>query len=174
MQEFLQNNRTAVIVVCLLAAALGMWLAVRPTDNRRGKMPKGVYFYDLGSGDLFTQPLNTMPPVDAPSGPGQGVLAYVFTCGSCSQAERQVLYLETLTDQAKQAMQARAAALSEDAAEMAPVDSTILNQGTRLAPSPARGEEPHWIAAGSAEGRALRESWRTYCDGSPAKVCSPN
>lgn len=43
-----------------------------------------VYYYDLGTDQLFVAPPADVTPIDAPSGKDNGVRAYVFACGDCS------------------------------------------------------------------------------------------
>ncbi len=64
-----------------------------------------VYFYDLGTDQLFAAPATELPPIDAPSGAGNGVRVYVYGCGDCSDANRFIAYLEKYTPHAKAAQE---------------------------------------------------------------------
>jgi len=50
-----------------------------------------VFYYDLGTGQLFADSPGQVPPIDAPSGPGVGVRAYVFSCNDCSDEQQRFI-----------------------------------------------------------------------------------
>src|SRR5690606_22803013 len=84
------NKRSAIVTVLavvVLIAALGfIIMQARGKPYRPQIVP--VYYYDLGSGKLFTAMSDQIPPIqsDSGSGPGgmpQGVRAYVYACGDC-------------------------------------------------------------------------------------------
>lgn len=112
----LRHLRTPWVVILLgvlvcggVASAAWQWHAAREAKRRAYRVYLvHVYYYDLGSGELFVDWSNEIPPVKAPSGPDannmpQGVRAYVFSCGDCSdESQRFVGWLETYTPEVKQ------------------------------------------------------------------------
>jgi hypothetical protein len=63
-------------------------------------IPTQAWYYDLNAGKLFAGPLTAIPPIPAPSGPlpnGEpaGARAYVYTCKTCSEADRVIAYVES-------------------------------------------------------------------------------
>ncbi len=97
------NNNSAVVTVAavmllLVSLAVIVWTMKKPTMSGR---IVDVYYYDLGNGQLFAAKATELPPIDAASGPGNGVRAYVYGCGDCSEANRFIAYLEKFTPEAK-------------------------------------------------------------------------
>lgn len=96
-----------------LCVALGFIYRELASPNSL-KQSTQLWFYDLNTGKLFPAPLDSTPPISAPSGPqpdgaAAGVLAHVYGCLSCAEADRRVAYLKTRTPAAREwARQARA------------------------------------------------------------------
>ncbi len=165
IRSYLNNNPAIVTIaaIVLLLVCLGV---IYRTLSGGGGGPRivDIYFYDLGSGEVFIGPSDSLPPIDAPSGPYNGkpagVRAYVFSCTDCSdENSRFVGYLETYTDEAK-------AALTSGEAP----DAYEYYDGGRLIKRP---DEEGWARAESEEGFALIESVSTLCPGGVLKPCYP-
>lgn len=93
------NVRTiGAVLLCVVAAGALVYSLSRGSGGNGAA--GGKYFYDLQSGELFTSDSTDPAPIAAPSG-GQGALATVVACGSCSDpAARQVIYLQKWSDDA--------------------------------------------------------------------------
>lgn len=95
------NTRT-IILVSTIVACLGIaaWLFSRARGDAFG-----TYFYDVQAGSLYAVPGGTLAPTKAASG-GEGVLAVVYACADCDDtSDRQIAYLQTNTDEYRQALQ---------------------------------------------------------------------
>lgn len=156
-----QKTKLIVGVVVLALAALLIGRAI--TGGRvQGKAPEAEWFYDLKTGELFTASAKNIPPIAAPSDPGAaaGVRAYVFSCGACDEAERQVLYLETYSEDARAAME-QINTLT-DVQPSAPLESRV-ERGHYVAAVPATGDEPQWVLTVSPRGQELARAFWTMC-----------
>lgn len=137
------------VVVCLGAAA---WLITRS----RGES-FGTYFYDVQAGSLYAAPIGTLPPARAPSG-GEGVLAIVFACADCdNDTDRQVAYLQTYTDEYRQALQ------SGDE-----VTEKMTFEGQRY----RSVDDPTWYADGHEAATIIASAKARCADGKPIR-CRP-
>lgn len=88
----------SVAVAALVVA--GIVVAIGGGDGRKStslSAREKLWFYDLGSKELFAGPAKERPPVKATSGE-DGVRAYVFSCGQCSESEQFIGYLENFED----------------------------------------------------------------------------
>lgn len=128
------------------------------------------YYFDLQTGELFTAAQDLKTPINAPSGASNGVRAYVFACGTCSDANMKVVYIEQLSEEAAQ-MQANYRP-SDDPAKEAEYQR-VMEKGYRIAEPPAAGAEPNWQAYFSPQGQALANSHQSMCSGSKAEACMP-
>jgi len=165
VREFLQKNPVVVVIIAgaLLVAAL--FVIVRRVATPR--YLKSVYYYDLKTGDLFNGSIHDIPPIDAPAGgPGQGVQAHVFACGSCDKDDRFAAFITTLPEKAHQTL----------AAEQPPSfdQSTFIEMNTLIALPPRSGESPKWITRHSAEGEQIAANAASEkCAGRAAAPCRP-
>ncbi len=128
-----------------------------------------VYFYDLGTGERFVGSLRDHPPIEAPSGPDQGVRVYVYGCGSCDEADLMNVYLEKLTPEGKEAAIAKAPLTDmKDVQEATRLAAVIANNTLHRA---ADGGE--WFPAQSAAARELRQNTGRLCPEGNAIPCRP-
>ncbi len=106
VRDWMNNNSAVVTVaaVVLLLVALSAIIWQNSGSNRGGGRIENIYFYDMGSGQLFSGKASGIPPITAESG-GEGVRAYVYGCGDCSETNRYIAYLEKNTPEAKAAME---------------------------------------------------------------------
>jgi len=95
------NPRAAIgVALIILAGSLGVILKLVVPHSQAG--PVDAYFYDVGSGELFTASNGNVPPIEAPSGK-EGVKAHVFSCGDCGDPDQRfIAYLEKYTAEYKQ------------------------------------------------------------------------
>ena len=117
-------------------------------------------WYDTGTGELYgvTPTGNEFPPMPAPSGK-DGVMAYVFSCTSCTdKGSRFIGYLEKYTDEDKAAL--------ADRSGPAGARHAIMNN------SQVRGEEDtEWVSISSAEGADVVGSAAAECAPQQASIC---
>jgi hypothetical protein len=98
----------AAAVLVLVVALVIMWAAL--SGPATPAAPAEVWFYDLGTKELFAVKSGEIPPIDAPSGSKMGVQALVLGRGDCKSGHRFIAYLTRYTDAGKQAQLARIAA----------------------------------------------------------------
>ena len=140
-----KNPVVAVIAVIVLIVAV-----VLIVKNMSGGGPKvqvgDVFWYDTGDKKLYPAPQTELPPMTAPSGQ-EGVMAYVFTEGSCDNAnERFIGFLEKHPD--KEAFK-----------QAGGLEGRIALLERRLVRRP---EDAEWIAAGTPEGQELTNMIMQY------------
>ena len=103
LEEITANGKQRLVtgaiagVILLVAVVAIVREVIGPSTP---KAPTQAWFYDLNTGKLFPGPIDAIPPIPAPSGPlpdGQpaGARAYVYTCKTCSAADRVITFVET-------------------------------------------------------------------------------
>jgi len=131
----------------VVVAGVVLLVAVVMIVSRLGgpSAPKQVsrWFYDVGSGELYTEANQVLPPIARESG-SQGVLAHVFACGECTEANRKLAFIEMFTEEGK----AYAINPPED-------DMSGVNPGRQVAWEPASGEQPQWVGAHTEFGQQI-------------------
>lgn len=154
-----------VLAIVILGVAAGVYYAMSGPSAppvQEGP-PKYTWFYDAGSGELFSMPGGTEGPIEPPSGgklsngePG-GVNAYVFSCGSCDNpAERFIGYVEVMP------------------LEVRNRPFELRNPGLSLISEVKEGsKELAWVPAGSNAGGAITQGLMTRCGGGAPKPCLP-
>lgn len=170
IRETLSNNPAmgVVVTVVLIGVAVALVLA-RGSTGPQQYAENGTYYMDMTSGDLFVAGADATPPVAAPSG-GDGVRAHVYSCSSCSESNREVLYIEKLTDKARTLT---ASDDAEDAKPLTPMQMAQVQTGILVATPATGGTEPNWVSASSEEGMALIDKAQKHCSGKAAKRCNP-
>lgn len=156
-REVIQGNRGALLlVVVLLALSVVIFSRSRPSKGGGDQR----WFYDLQAGKLFAHSVRNLPPVTAPSG-GEGVLAHVYACGECTEAQRTVVYLEKYTDAGK--------AWAIDT----PTDQEgAINTGHLIGLLSDTGEVT-WVVAESRDGNAITERIGRLCPDQRPTPCRP-
>lgn len=86
IREWINQNATLVTVLAIIVLVLCFGILYKRVHQRRyaGRIT-AFYYYDIQTDALYADSPFVIPPIDAPSGPGQGVRAYVFSCGECPQ-----------------------------------------------------------------------------------------
>lgn len=154
-----------VAAVVILAAALALLLNSGEATVDVGQR----YFYDVESGKLFAAPASALPPIDAPSGSGNGVRAEVISCGECTDGQMRIVYLERYNEAAIHAAQNPGVDPDiEDAGDRA----RHLLEGTLVAREPGDGEDIAWYSAASPAGQAIQAEYHEHCGGKP-NACAP-
>ncbi len=117
-----------------------------------------MYFFDLGDNTLYVQPPGAHAPAKAPSG-GMGVLAAVFSCGSCDDRDSRFIgYLVMQSPQYTQAI----------------MDGTLITPELATAGTLFREVEGgNWFTRESEVGRTLIESVQQRCPEGKLRACSP-
>ena len=182
-----KDPRVAYTGLALVLAASGAnayWL-MSGEELKPGPIEMG-YYYDLNSGELFVEPWDMAPPIEAPSGPlpdGRlfaGVRARVFGCGSCE--DTFVAYLEKFRADVKRALEdpeavPRPEYRDLDQREMADKIMGDATQGL-LGPDAVMVRRPEagspWVGRFSEAGRAIARSAYEQCDqGQRVAQCEP-
>lgn len=107
LRDFLRRYQTIVIGMCVVFIAIVFaWSCSRMGGGAGGggRSDVAVWFYDLQAKQLFQADPDDVPPIEAPSG-GEGVRAYVYSCGACTQDARRIARLERYTPESKQAFE---------------------------------------------------------------------
>lgn len=187
MRDWINANKLPVAAgtVVVLAIALGVvfWM------NRPPGLPD-YYYYDLQTGDLFsvasaeTSARPVEEAVSAPSG-AEGVRAYVYSCGRCTESERYIGYIEGYSEEAREArqqMQGAYGGVEEGPAAIEDVPAArrsmrpaqleqMIRQGRLIAKA---STSPQWFPAESPQAREIMIAALNPCeDGTPPKQCHP-
>lgn len=155
LRDRIAGNRIIVGIGALgLIVVAGVLFVAR--GGAQSKHLDAIYFYNLESGELFTQPIGTLPPVDG------GVRAFVYACGECSEQNRFISHLITMPAEAKAALDA------------GNVDDpgTFVGMNQQIA-AYNDANELEWLPRHSPQGEAIADAPATRCDGKPAKQCRP-
>lgn len=168
-REIVQQNQPIVAVVAVIVIIGSVvWMA---NGGKNSSLPKQVYFYDVGSGELFAADRAAQPPIEAPSGAGNGVKAVVYSCGECSDSSLQVAFVTTYSEEARAAMQKMANAADGGVdVELA----EVIDNGTLVAMPAEGGGEPQWVSAVTQEGIQIMGRAGDICGSQPAKPCFPD
>jgi hypothetical protein len=154
------QSKPALMGLAALCLALALVQVLRMSGGERGV--SHVYYWDLGSGELFTAPA-ALAPIDAPSGPSQGVLAMVFSCGKCDEGSRFVAWLEQHTPEARRML--------ESGNRDDPRYQEVVASGHQIAAAPAPGAAPQWNAYQSPQAAAVTKAGLGRCE--QPRLCTP-
>lgn len=148
VREWLNNNAnvatTGAVVVLVLALAV-LYFQARPAGDLGGRP---VYYLDLETREFFTDRLDAIPPITAPSG-GRGVRAHLYSCGECEPGE-WFGYLETYTEEARR--------IYEEEGILSEAEEDYLV-------GDLEGNE--WAPYFSRRGETLRDEVYDHCPGQP-------
>lgn len=155
----------AIVVVLVIAAVM--------VNTGDGDLQDQRYFYDLETGAMFAADRRAMPPIEAPSGAGNGVAAVVLGCDGCGDlSSAKPAWLETYTDEAKQA-EAQLATVDPAETDISTMMAKVQD-GHLVAAPPEAGEEPQWVGIESPQGVQLLDSIRqAACNGGNPQLCLP-
>lgn len=160
MQETLQQNRTAVIIGTVIVIGLAWVFIGRNLLGGRPQSYQGArYYLDLGTGELFSNN-SVEPPITAPSGQS-GVMARVYSCGSCEDAgQRFIAYLQQYSEDAR-------AALKQPPERRTPF---AVQEGTMVS-AYKEGSSPQWVSLASPAGVQIQDTPLSRCE--TARECFP-
>jgi hypothetical protein len=172
LRQAMQQNQIAAAAVAVIVIVISVvWIA----RGNRSASPRTdqMYFYDVGSGELFPAARAAQPPIDAPSGAGQGVQAFVYGCGSCEPDQLHIAYVMTYTEAAVAAMaQLTGNAQGDEPAEISPQLSQAIDTGTLVA-VPQPSGELQCIGAHTNNGMTIMRRGGEQCAQGKAKPCFP-
>ncbi|MFI4913364.1 MAG: hypothetical protein ACIAQZ_17030 [Sedimentisphaeraceae bacterium JB056] len=129
------------------------------------ELDEKVWFYDINTDELFTAPISSIPPIDAPSGPlpngeAAGARAYVYKYVSEQGPEEQfIAYIEMFTPQAKKLMESKNRADRQKA----------WNQGRLI----RKTDNTIWVEASSAAGKEITKFEKREQDDRFLMICFP-
>ncbi|MEM1212371.1 MAG: hypothetical protein AAGI68_08745 [Planctomycetota bacterium] len=83
VREYLNNNPAVVTIAAVVLLIVCLALIVRQLLGGGGGQARDLFYLDTGSGQIFVQEITPYTPIDAPSGPGNGVRAHIYACGDC-------------------------------------------------------------------------------------------
>lgn len=148
-------RKTCIAVSALIVLSLLAWWVHRPVKVQ--PLPQ-VYFFDLGTNALYVQPPGTQSPTQAPSG-AMGVMAAVFSCGSCDDEQsRFVGYLTMNSPAYNKAMEQG----QEITAELSQLGTLYRDpQGST------------WHTRESPAGQQLIQSVQVRCPEGMLSICTP-
>ena len=154
----------SIILVGLLLLATGIYTAWRWGDPHPPDPVSEAWYYDLSDGTLFAATAAQIPPIDSPSGSGQGVTAHVYTCATCSEQDRWIAYLETWSAEAKDLIEA-----ARRGERIAPAHYGEVTTEGHLAKRPS---DTAWTRFDLLV-PPIEQALRTQCNGRPAQRCLP-
>jgi hypothetical protein len=166
IRETISQNPMIGIGIVVIAVGIVAW-TMMPSSPKPGNNVSQTYFYNLESGEIVMMPTGTLPPATTESGQ-QAVQAHVYSCGDCT-ADQWFFYLETLTEEAKAALES----VGEDD------DPTFALQadqmGRMVAEAPAGGGDPQWALATSQQGMAIANHYtgKSKCGTKLPNICRP-
>lgn len=163
----MNRNQKIALAVALLAAAV-IVAAFTGGGTVEVRSQEMYYFYDLADGTLF-EAASARPPVDAPGGANQGVLAYIYGCGSCAEGARKIAYLKTYSDEAQAAFNQPPPTDPEAGQALA----ETIARGALVASPPAERSEVYWVPEMSEEGERVVARVQTLCDLQTPQACLP-
>lgn len=172
LSDVIKKNPTVVSVLCL-AVIVGAIIAIvsQMTAGSKSAGLTHIYFYDLSTGEVFTEQRTAIPPIRD----GNGVWAAVYSCSACDDvASHFVGWIETYTPQAKQV----AAALLEEGAVATAEMTMAIDNGHLIAAKPELGSKPNWMPLSSPQAAGVMQSINDRCPStgeirSPLTTCAP-
>jgi hypothetical protein len=161
-------TKIAIAVVLLIVGGVLIVKYGGGQDRRGGPAPDSLYYLDLQSGELVHGPTDGLSPIDLPSG-NQGVRAFVYTCGDCTESELLVGYVQKYNDKAAEATR-QLEGLEEDKRQML---YQVIQAGTFVAPEPEAGAQPQWVSLSDPRGMKVTQKFQSLCKGKLARICTP-
>jgi len=166
-RRYLDENPRVALGVAVGVFVVAMVIIVFQLMGGGYRGPSPVWYYDLKTGERFESDPGLYPPIDAPSGPGQGVRLFVYGCGGCEPSQERGGYLQRLTPEGKQAALAREAEENADARDRY---SDIVSKSYEV----RRLEGGNWFPADSPEAAAIVTEAESPCpDGQMPVDCGP-
>lgn len=164
VREWVNRNSAIVTIGAVVVLILSLGTIILSQGGRAPVRPVDVYYYDVGTGDLFQEKNTLIPPISAPSGK-PGVRAYVFACGDCGDdSKRFIGWLEMYTPDAKRIM-------TSPPTEAENMDAFEVMERGHLISVPGNNE---WVSMSSEEGFEIMDSIQNKCgEGATVSSCFP-
>jgi hypothetical protein len=187
VRTLLNRNGAIVITVIVLVVIAAIAWTVSRMSRRAPAAEQAIattYYFDLGSKKLFASASGQPSPIVAPSGATQedgspgGVLAYVYSCGSCANREELfVAYLEQMSNEGREALaQLKAQDPNlrwEDVPPAGRRGMTVNPDESMLVATESL--EGGWVSRESQEGIAIIDDAIQKCgEGKRPAVCRPS
>ena len=175
LRLWLAENPVIIGSVAAVIILIALYFILFSGGSSSIESPKVDYFYDLDSGEVFTDDFKIVPPYKHSSG-AEAVKAVVVSCGSCEdESERQVAWLERYTETAKPEMERIMAEVIErgHAPYVAYSRGKMLEQGGGLQVS---FDDPiEWFGHTSMAGLEIRSELMSFCgEDEPPTICHPD
>lgn len=162
-------NQKPQLAAAVAAAIAIIALIILLFTTRTPPLRDQGWFFDLGTGELFTADHTGIPPIAAPSGAGQGVRAVILGCGGCGESQRHLAWLEAYTAPARKALQVK----QEAQVELSPDQEASIAAGLLIA-RPPQGSPPRWMPESSPEAATFTAGVLSgLCNGSKPVLCVP-
>ncbi len=139
LRGWINRNSELVTVISVFLLVFSLVVLVKNAP-RQPRLITKAYYYDVVSGRLYPGPLQDTPPIPTPDGNMKngvfaGVRANVFSCTSCDDEKARVIgYLETYTQEAREALETQRA-IAEANARMMEAASAANGNGPDTFPS---------------------------------------
>ncbi|MEO0588713.1 MAG: hypothetical protein AAF078_13870 [Planctomycetota bacterium] len=162
VRAFLNNNPAVMTIGTIVVLLICLAVIYNNLRGNGGRSPANVdaYFYDEGTGEIFTASAREYAPIDAPSGPGAGVRAVIYGCGSCDPDTWTIAYLEKYGPEAHHALVNDP---SSEAAMMAESDGTLVRSV----------DNPQWVPQLTRIGLDLMDRAAQICPDGGLVRCRP-
>lgn len=158
IRRTINTHPKLVVLICLLSGLILLWVFVPMILRSAASLPEErhryVFFYDLNTGELFSAPVHSVPPLKVPSGDlpdgggPAGVRAYVFQHQDNKGPDNSYFigWLETRNPDVSK----------EVYVDFRTAKGSEWGKGMLV----KRPEDREWTSADTPEGRALIESAR--------------
>lgn len=172
-RDTINNNPAVGLIIAVVVVGVAIFVLrgnARPADNPQ------AYFYDLETGQLFAGLKTDVPPIDAPSGAGNGVQATVMSCGSCDNPdERFVAWISRFDPQVQDMVRRMNESANPVDADGNPIDVMYVNSHAYIAVAPeSAGGEVDWISINAPQAQTIRQAPYDKCaQGTVVKTCIP-
>lgn len=181
-----RNGAIVITVIVLVVIAATAWTVSRMSRSApaAAQAIATTYYFDLGSKKLFAAESGQPSPIAAPSGAKQedgspgGVLAYVYSCGSC--ANRDELFVGYLEQMSKEGREALAQLKAQDPNLRWEDVPPAGRRGMTVNPDESmlvatESLEEGWVSRESQEGIAIIDDAIQKCgEGKQLTVCRPS
>lgn len=173
-RDMVRERPGLMLGLCLMVLMSSLLVLQWQSSAPSGPVFSGFrYYYDIGTGKLFTAPDTDVPLVYAPSGasltddlPG-GVRAMVYACGDCGNpAQRKIAYITTRVPVKTAAKLIPSGSFGNPAATDVALVAAIPSQSPD-SPQPTI----LWHPEGSMEGKSIRASIDKLCGGAAPVPC---
>lgn len=158
--------------VAIILLATGGVLAARYFGGGDGPSTTHGYYWDESAARLYTAPVASLTPhAGVDGGTPDGWRAVVFTCSDCSQANRQIGYIERMTEE----LAALHRSSDETAEAGGPIPEQLRDRAWVARNTLVRDpESAEWVPLDSESGLRVTQVMSNPCpNGSYPRLCVP-